>query len=620
MASSKPLGGEFDPRQANALLDEVHRQPTIAKIAQAARVLGPHRSALATAPVRVACLSSFTFDPLKSALELQGLRAGFAFDVHIGPYGQFDRELIDPASGTTAFKPDVVLLAVRLHDVSPAIYDGFNSLSSVEAEQRIDDWMARLRSALTTFRQHSAATVLLQNYEVPAWPALGIAGAAAPLSQAALIERAGQALRELASSMENVYVMDYDALVARHGRARWTDRRMALYARIPVSAENYWALAGFYVQHLRPLYGLSKKVLVLDADNTLWGGVVGDVGMEGIALGPDYPGSAYVAMQRRALELYHRGIVLCIASKNEPGSVEEVLDRHPEMVLRREHFSAMRINWRSKPENLQDMAAELNLGIDSFVFVDDSPVECDLVRTTLPSVLTVALPAEPAEYAAAIEALDCFEQWSISAEDRQRGALYRAEAGRRSLQTAAVDMPTFYRQLEMEMTLGVNEPAAVSRAAQMTQRTNQFNMHTIRCSEDDIRRFMASGDSLVVTLALKDRFGDNGTVGLAVVRRGRDEWVLHLLLMSCRILGRTVEQAFVDWIAARASASGASKLVGEFVPTKKNAPFAGFYGSCGFAAGPAEGTLQRWMKPLDGRSPTLPDWLKITVNNADESR
>ena len=620
MASPTSTTEALDSRRANALLDQVHRQPTIANIALAARALGPHRSAFATVPLRLACLSSFTFEPLKSALELQGLRAGFAFDVHIGPYGQFDRELIDPSSGTAAFKPDVVLLAVRLNDVCPAVYDGFNALASGEAQRLVEDWTARMQSALTTFRSHSTATVLVQNYELPAWPALGIADAGAPLSQSALIEKANAALREIASSMENVYVMDYDAHVARHGRARWADRRMSLYARIPVAAEHYWSLAGFYVQHLRPLYGLSKKVLVLDADNTLWGGVVGDVGIEGIALGRDYPGSAYVALQRRVLDLYHRGVVLCIASKNEPGSVEEVLDRHPEMVLRREHFAALRVNWRSKPENLQELAAELNLGIDSFVFVDDSPVECELVRTALPQVKTVALPSEPAEYTAAVEALGCFEQWSISAEDRQRGALYRAEAGRRSLQTAAVDMPTFYRQLEMEMTLGVNERASAGRAAQMTQRTNQFNMHTIRCSEDDIRRFMASGDTLVVTLALKDRFGDNGTVGLAVVKKGRDEWVLHLLLMSCRILGRTVEQAFVDWIAARASAAGASKLVGEFVPTKKNAPFAGFYHSCGFAAGPADAGLQRWKKSLDDKPPTPPDWLKITVNNADESR
>lgn len=620
MAAPATPNDGLDLARAVALLDQVHCQPTIVNMTQAARTLAPHGRALAQVPLRVACLSSFTFDPLKPALELQGLRAGFAFDIQVAPYGQFDRELIDPTSGTAAFKPDVVILAVRLQDVCPAIYDGFNSLSTPDATQIVADWIARLRSALISFRQHYAAHVLMQNYELPASPSLGIADRSATLSQVTLIDRANNELRELAASIENVYVMDYDTLVALHGRARWQDRRMALYARIPVAAEHYWPLAGFYVRHLRPLYGLSKKVLVLDADNTLWGGVVGDVGVEGIALGPDYPGSAYVALQRRVLDLYHRGVVLCLASKNEPGLVEEVLDRHPEMVLRRQHFAAMCVNWRLKPDNLQEIAAELNLGIDSFVFVDDSPVECELVRAALPQVLTVPLPTEPAEFAATLEALDCFEQWTHSAEDKQRGSHYRAEAGRRSLQTTAVDMPTFYRQLEMETTLSVNPPAHVARAAQMTRRTNQFNMNTIRCSEDDIRRFMKSGDHLVVTLALKDRFGDNGTIGLAVVKQGRDEWLLHLLLMSCRILGRTVEQAFVDWIGLQAAKAGAKRLVGEFVPTPKNKPFAGFYSSCGFVAGPTDGQNQRWVRTLDASPRPLPDWLKITVDNADESK
>lgn len=619
MNSPATPSDRIDPARAAALLDQVHRQPTIVQMSQVARVLSPHLRALARVPLRAACLSSFTFDPLKPALELQGLRAGFALELYLAPYGQFDREMIDPNSGTGAFKPDVVLLAVRLQDVCPAIYDSFNSLMESDAATLVRDWSARLRSALASFRGHCAAHVLIQNYEMPASPSLGIADRGAAHSQRALIDQANDALRETAAAIENVYIMDYDGLIARHGRARWQDRRMALYARIPIAAEHYWALAGFYVKHLRPLYGLSKKVLVLDADNTLWGGVVGDVGVEGIALGMDYPGNAYLAFQRRVLELYHRGVVLAIASKNEPRSVEEVLDRHPEMILRRKHFASMRINWRPKPENLQEIAAELNLDLDSFVFIDDSPVECELVRAALPQVLTVPLPSEPAEDAAVVEALDCFEQWTVSAEDRQRGERYQAEAGRRSLQATAVDMPTFYRQLEMEMTLTINSPAQIARAAQMTSRTNQFNMHTIRCSEDDIRRFMKSGDCLVMTLALKDRFGDHGTVGLSVVKQDREEWTLHLFLMSCRVLGRTVEQAFVDWIGARAAANGAKRLAAEFVPTAKNKPFAGFYASCGFTEGPAAGSVQRWAKAAEATG-SLPDWLKITVKNADESR
>ncbi len=618
MAKSTRPTRKLDFAEAAALLDSVDVAPTIVNIARAAGDLAEHDPSLVQARARLACLASFTFEPLVSAMTLQGLRARLGIEPYVAPFGQFDRELIDATSGLSAFNPDAVLLAIRLQDVCPALYESFNSLAPADAARLVEDWIGRLRSAVSTFRSRCPAAILIQNYNQPETPALGIADRLSPASQCELVSRVNADLAKLAESVENVRVMDYDGLVARHGRRSWEDRRMALYARIPVAPANYWRLAGFYVRHLRPLFGLSKKVLVLDADNTLWGGVVGDVGLDGIALGQDYPGSAFVALQRRALDLYHRGVILCLASKNEPGSVEEVLQKHPAMVLRMEHFAAMRINWAPKPQNVEEMAAELNLGVDSFVFIDDSPVECDLMRKALPQVATVLLPKEPAEYAAALESLDCFDQWQVSSEDRQRGGLYRAEAKRRELQSSTVDMPTFYRQLQMKVVFSVNQPAHVARAAQMTNRTNQFNMHTIRCSEDDIRGFMDGADADVITLALADRFGDNGIVGLAVVKRSPEEWLLHLFLMSCRVLGRTVEQSFVRWIAGRAAAAKARRLVGCFALTPKNKPFAGFYESCGFVPDSCEGKIQRWTRPLHSADTSLPDWIEMRVDDRAE--
>lgn len=612
MDSGSDAHQAVDLCRANTVLAEVDASPTIVNITRASRLLEPHRDALAGVSLRVACLSSFTFDPIVPALTLQGLRAGLAFDAFVAPFGQIEQALID-GSCLGSFEPDVVLVAARLQDVCPGLYEGFNALNADQVEELVAGWLDRLRSALVAFRQRSQAHVLVQDYDLPAWPALGIADRSAPLSQARTIADANARLSEMAASIENVYVMDYDALVARCGRANWQDARTALYARIPVAPAHYWSLAGLYVRHVRPLYGLTKKVLVLDADNTLWGGIVGDVGTEAIALGHDYPGNAYVALQRRVLDLHHRGVVLCLASKNEPGTVEAVLEGHPEMVLRSEHFAAMRIGWDPKPESLRAMAADLNLGLDSFVFVDDSAVECELMRTALPQVLTVQLPADPAACPGVIASLDCFDQSAVSDEDRRRGSLYRAQGRRRALQTATVDMPTFYRGLEMSATLFVDHVAHVARAAQLTNRTSQFNMHTVRCSEDDIRRFMEADDVCVVTLGLADRFGDNGVVGLAVVRLGQEEWVLGMLLMSCRVLGRTVEQTFVGWIADRARAGGAKRLVGEFVPTAKNRPFAGFFKDRGFVEAEPQGDVQRWTWALSEADLTPPDWFRIQV-------
>jgi FkbH-like protein len=299
-------------------------------------------------------------------------------------------------------------------------------------------------------------------------------------------------------------------------------------------------------------------------------------------------------------------------SKNDQANVLEVLEKHPEMVLRREHFAAMRINWEDKPGNLRSMAEELNLGLDSFVFVDDHPVECEMMRTALPEVTCIQLPPEPALFEQTLRSLDCFDQLSITKEDRKRGELYRAETSRRELASATMDLPTFYRQLEMVMSVSVDDPVHVGRAAQMTQRTNQFNMNTIRCTEDEIRAWVNNPSYRMVTLGLADKFGDNGVIGLAVIKIQPSAWHLHIFLMSCRVLGRTVEQLFVRWIAQQAAKVGVKQLTATYKPTAKNTPFAGFYHSCGFI-GPETGS-DTWTLDLTDAKKDIPDYIRLIEN------
>lgn len=605
---SNPAG---PTRDVEAALRAVDQNPTVVAIAQAARNCLPLADQMGAMPVRAACVASFTFEPIRPALQLQALRAGIALQVHIPPFGQGLRNLIDPASALAAFRPDVVIMAMRPADDCPALFNSFNSLAPEEAVRLADDWLESVRSALMAFRARDHARILIQNCEQPAWPALGIADAAAVHSQAGIVKRINAGLREIATAINNAYVMDYDALVAQQGRRRWSDPRLALLARMPFAPANQWPLAGFYIRHIRPLVGLTKKVLAVDADNTLWGGVIGDVGIEGIALGPDYPGNAFVLFQQRLLELHRRGILLCIASKNEPGIVEEALARHPNMVLRAEHFAGIKANWADKPGNLRQLAEELNLGLDSFVFMDDSQVECALMREALPAVMTVPLGEDPAHHAATLEGLDCFEQWTITEEDRQRGALYSAEAGRRSAAAAAVDMPSFYRQLEMRLSISVDDAMQIARVAQLTQRTNQFNMNAIRCTDADIRKYRDSATHHVLAARLVDRFGDNGIIGAALVERFGVEWRLPVFLMSCRVLGRTVEQCFLKWIASFARQAGATRLVGLFKPSVKNQPFAGFYQDIGMRSADNDKDVQHWVWDLTQADLVIPDWMTI---------
>lgn len=613
-ADSLP-SSKLSQASAIAQLEKVRAEPSVLNLLAAQRQLDALATAIPHAPLKLACLSSYTFDPLVGPVRVAALLAGIRVDAWTAPFGQIAATLIDPRAGVDTFAPDVVLIASRLADVVPDLYDGLTTVEPPTA-QTVADALDQLAAAISAFRQRSSATILIQNFERPDFVVAGLDESESDGGPIAIWRDANRRLKEIGDGAGNCHVMDYDALVARHGSTSWIDPRTEQYGRIPVAAKHHWDYGQFVVRHLRPLAGKSKKVIVLDADNTLWGGILGDDGLDGIQLGHDFPGNAFVRFQRRLLALQKRGIVLCVASKNEPGSVEHAIASHPEMVLRPDDFACMCVSWSPKPDAIREIAATLNLGLDSFVFIDDSAVECAMMREALPEVMTVQLPEDPARYAGVVASLDCFDQYKLSDEDRRRGAMYRAEADRKQLATSTVDLPSFYRGLQMRLTFAINDERRAARAAQMTQRTNQFNMHTIRCTEVDIRSWMRSADHDVVTLGLQDRFGDSGVVGLAVVRKSTDTWVLHMLLMSCRVLGRTVESTLIAWIAQRAQAAGAAELHGIFAGTAKNQPFADFYHSCGFERLSVDTEAHEWVLKLESADTTIPDWFAIDREEA----
>ncbi|NIA08110.1 MAG: HAD-IIIC family phosphatase [Actinobacteria bacterium] len=568
-------------------------------------------------PVKLALVSSFTSDMLIDSLVAHGYCDGFDISVYNAPFGQYMQETLDSSSGLYRFAPDVVFFAVRLQDACPDIYYSFNSLDGPSLQKLTARWQTDWLSALRTFRSNSSALILCANYEQPAYPSLGLADADAQPSQCVTVVNLNAWLRSLAQEITDFHIVDIDALASRHGRARFTQPRMWFLARSAIAPDATWDYVGQIICLLRAVRGRSRKVLALDCDNTLWGGVLGELSSSGIALGHDFPGSAYVAFQRRILELYHRGIVLIVASRNDHSAVMDVFNNHPEMLLRSEHIAYFGINWDPKPQNLQRAAVALNLGLDSFVFIDDNPVECAMVRSILPEVLSICLPEDPAEFETALAGLDCFDQISVSAEDRHRGPMYRQEASRSELKTSVKDLETFYRELAMIATISRNDSSVASRAAQLTQRTNQFNMTTVRRTESQIKEFMSNPGYDVFTLRLQDRFGDNGIVGLAVVEHRDKEDILETFLMSCRVLGRTVETAFLSWLMNRSLSGQASRFTALYCRTVKNAPFADFYKSCRLQLADDDQSqdTQKWSYDLSLGSAEfcVPPWIEIRL-------
>lgn len=315
-----------------------------------------------------------------------------------------------------------------------------------------------------------------------------------------------------------------------------------------------------------------KKCLVLDLDNTLWGGVVGEDGFDGIKLGFDEPGASFVAFQQAILDLYNRGVILAINSKNNHEDAMRVIREHPNMVLKEKNFAAARINWIDKTVNMREIASELNIGLDSFVFLDDDPVNREIIRNVLPEVETPEMPENPSEYAKFLMSLPYFQVGAITDEDRMRGNLYVTERLRKASEKNFSSPNEYLKNLELEVVFYRDDKNYVSRLAQLTEKTNQFNMNKTSLTEEAVLDYMGDSNHVVIHVQAKDRFGDYGIIAFALISKLSSNWLIKSMLMSCRALGRGIEEAFIDAIAGHARENGAVKLEILFNMTDKNQP------------------------------------------------
>ena len=533
---------------------------------------------------RLAILRSFTVEPVVPLLRAGAFVAGIDLQVHLGEFNAYTQELLDPGSSLYSFAPDIVILAA--HQLDPG----------------------ELHAWLEVFRKHSNAQLILHTPESPGLPRAGLLDGQIEASEWARAQKTNADLRLLARQHRNVYILDYDALIARHGRNLWRDERKWLTMRMPITAGCLLPLANEWLRFLHPLTGKIAKVIAVDLDNTLWGGVIGEDGMEGIKVGSEYPGAFFLGVQRALLDFRDRGMLLAVCSKNNPAEALEALETHPEMLLRPKHFSALRINWQDKAQNLREIAEELNVGLDAVAFVDDNPVERQSVRRQAPEVIVIEMPAAAMDFEQTLRLAPVFERLALSEEDARRGEYYAAERDRKQLQQAVSSPEEFYRSLQQEVEVAPVSSMTLARVAQLTQKTNQFNLTTRRYSEQEIAA--AAAGTYVYSLRVKDRFDDNGLVGVAILREAEAVCEIDTLLLSCRVIGRTVETAFLSRLAALARERGAQQLEGWFLPTRKNAPAKDFYQSHGFQKVATEGEASKWSLDLSSPIP-CPDWIQL---------
>ena len=567
-------------------------------------------------PCRLAVLRSFTLEPALPMLRASCALHGIDLTVQVGDFNTYVQDILTPTSDLYSFDPHVVILAVQTRDLLPELWSDYTALARHDIDRAVERATGDLRAWIHAFRIRSQASLIIHDFEIRAVSNSGILDSQMPDGQSDTIRRINRELRRMAAQDTGVFVLDYDGLVSRFGRDRWHDERKWLTARMPIAADCLVHLADEYARYLIPLMGRGAKALIVDLDNTLWGGVVGEDGLHGIKLGPEYPGAAFLALQRTILDLYQRGIILAVCSKNNPADAMEVLEQHPHMLLRPRHFAALRINWVDKALNLRELAQELNIGIDALAFLDDNPAERERIRLELPEVHVIELPQDPMDYARAVRESAVFERLTLSAEDRERGRYYAEQRQRTELAESASSLEDFYRSLKMRAEIADVTAETLARTAQLTQKTNQFNLTTRRYSEQQIEEMSGGRDWRVYTLRVLDRFGDNGLVGVAITHQEGEVCEIDTFLLSCRVIGRTVETALLAHLARQAAEGGAARLVGSFLPTKKNAPARDFYPNHGFYAVTLSSdpalmpTASRWELRLPHPDLVCPEWIE----------
>ncbi len=526
--------------------------------------------------LRLAVLADCAVQHLVPLLRVLFARRGVRCDVYEAGYDSVDVEIHDAGSALYRFAPDVVVIIGASEKAKARLYAAEDRAGFVDAA------VGRLAGLWQAVRANCQARIIQSTYVLPSERAFGNYELKVAHSVGALFAELNARLVEAARQAPHVLLCDLDHLAAEIGRRNWADEALWHLAKGLCRLDHLPLVASSLVDVALSATGQFTKCVVLDLDNTLWGGVIGDDGLSGIALGDLDEGEAFVAFQRFLKELRRRGIILAVVSKNEEAAARAPFREHPDMVLREEDIAVFVANWDNKAHNIARVQQTLNIGLDSMVFLDDNPFERGLVRDRLPDVTVPEMPEDPALYLRAVGDCGLFETAAYSANDAERARQYREEGARAQLREGFASIDDYLQSLGMTIRLERFKPFQLPRIAQLIGRSNQFNLTTRRHGEAACAAMMDDSALVPLTVTLADRFGDYGLISVVVLARAGASLEIETYLMSCRVLMRGVEQFVMNRIFDYAARQGVERVVGRYVPTAKNAMVRNFYADFGF--------------------------------------
>lgn len=501
--------------------------------------------------MRIAILSSYTTDILCDKLKFLSLTEFGEIEIYTNLFNQYIQDLLSSKSKLYLYKPEIVFF----------LFDDETWLSAQKQLFKLIG-LAKKRLPQAVFLVGN----IVQSYSLllPSlqWNQKN--------SLAEQILSLNMKVAKLHQTHKQLYIVDINDLVQHYGRSTMIDYRMQYLTKSPWSDKGIEILSLRLIQQIKTIQGNRKKVIALDLDNTLWGGILGEDGMENLLLSNDGIGKAYYDFQKGLLKLYESGILLVICSKNDENLVFETIKSHPYMLIKKNHLAAWRINWNNKADNLESIAKELNLGLDSFVFLDDSPYERKLLKFTYPQLQVPDLPADPSQYSEFLAGISSLDTITVTQEDKNRNEMYQHERIRSEKRLSSDSLEKFLNSLHINVSIQRATSFMIPRIAQLTQKTNQFNLTTKRYSSTQIKQFASNKEMLVLAVSSKDIIGDMGLIGVIIAKIVDKSLIIDTFLMSCRVLGRGIEEAALFSLIEYGGRFGATSIIGEFIPTKKN--------------------------------------------------
>lgn len=557
--------------------------------------------------MKICFLSNYSIEFLFDSLKKKSDIISKDIEIIYPGFNQYLQQIFNPQSELFKVNPEIVFFSV---DINYTLNSNLDIKNNPPISEQAKNQIEQLFEAIEIISEKlSSSTIFVDNFYLDSTLSFGTL----EFNYFALekfVSELNNQLNNISAKFKNIRIINLNGLFNKFGQNNLFDYRLYYLAKSKWNKKGLDELSNLYLSHLKAYFGIRKKCIAVDLDNTLWGGIIGQDGIENIQLSNDGVGKSFYDFQLALLNFYQQGIILSICSKNSENVVQEVFDKHPFMILKPEHFAVKKINWNNKADNLIETAKELNIGLDSIVFLDDSKFERELIKQQLPEVEVPELPEDPSLYTKFLKELDYFNFHKLTDDDFKRNETYRLNSERKKVESSFNDIKDYLRSLQMKIEIKEIDNFTFPRIVQLIQKTNQFNTTTKRYTESEITQMRNSDKWKIYSFSVSDKFGDNGIVGVFILETNKENSVVKIdsFIMSCRVIGREIENAILFYIIKKAKEFDLDKITAEVIPTPKNEPCREVYKNFGFK----EVDNNSWLLEISNKNFELPDYFQFT--------